>query len=272
MGLYRIGQFSKINRISVKTLRYYDETGILKPSYVDRENGYRYYTSGQLPQIHRVLALRQIGFSVHEVSLILQGHDVGGIFENRKAELEALIRESQVQLSRIAHHLDKMKEGFPMEYQVAVKELPGVLVYSKRMAIPDTDAYFDIVPRLGEAVAAANPGLRCTEPPYCFVIYHDGEYRETEIDIEFCEAVDSLGKEVEGIVFKRLERVPAAACAYHQGPYSTIGAAYASVYQWIEDNGYLPGGCPRESYIDGIWNRDQETEWLTELQVPIVPA
>ncbi len=272
MGVYRIGQFSKINRVSVKTLRYYDEAGILKPSYVDQENGYRYYTSEQLPQIHKVIALRQIGFSVREISRILKGGDMTGIFENRKAELEASIRENQCQLSQISHYLRRMEEGFSMGYQVAVKELFGVTVYSKRMVIPDYDAYFEIVPRLGETISAANPGLQCSEPPTCFVIYHDGEYREKDIDIEFCEAVDSVGNEVDGIVFKQMEKVPAAACTYHKGPYSTIGEAYASVYKWIEDNGYVPCACPRESYIDGIWNKDEEEEWLTELQVPIQKA
>ena len=69
--MYRIGMFSKINKVTVKTLRYYDEVGLLIPAYVDEENGYRYYTSNQLPIIHKIKALRQMGFTIDEITLIL---------------------------------------------------------------------------------------------------------------------------------------------------------------------------------------------------------
>lgn len=268
--MYRIGLFSKINKVTIKTLRYYDEMGILKPAFVDQENGYRYYTSEQLPELHKIIALRQIGFSIDEISLILEGRNVAGIFKERKSELEAIIAESRLQLSQISHYLERLKEDFNMNYQVALKELPEVIVYSKRMVIPNYDAYFEIVPKIGEAVIAANPGLKCAEPAYCFVIYHDGEYREKDIDVEFCEAVEAFGKEIEGIKFKKVEKVPMAACVYHKGPYSTLRDAYAYTFKWIADNGYTPCEGPRESYIDGIWNKDNENDWLTELQVPIV--
>ena len=157
-----------------------------------------------------------------------------------------------------------------MNYQIAIKELPDVIVYSKRMVVPNYNAYFDIIPKLGEVVTAANPGLKCSEPAYCFIIYHDGEYREKDIDVEFCEAVEAVGNEVDGIVFKKMEKIPTAACVYHKGPYATLGAAYAFVFKWIEDNGYVPCEGPRESYVDGIWNKEDENEWLTELQIPII--
>mgnify|MGYP001488474173 CR=1 FL=1 len=156
-----------------------------------------------------------------------------------------------------------------MNFQVAIKELPEVIVYSKRMTIPNYDVYFDIIPTLGEEVTKANPELECAEPPYCFVIYHDGEYKEKDIDIEFCEAVTGFGIEVAGVVFKKIDFVPKAACLYHKGPYSAIGASYAYLFKWIHDNGYTSVQPPRESYIDGIWNKDDENDWLTEIQAPV---
>lgn len=268
--MYRIGLFSKINKVTIKTLRYYDEVGLLRPAFVDEENGYRYYTSDQLPDLHRILALRQIGFSIDEILLILKGLDVSSVFEKRKQELEKNIVESQQQLSQITHYLAKMKGDFSMEYEVVLKELPEVIVFSARMVIPDYNYYFEIVPKIGEEVSKANPELKCTVPEYCFVIYHDGEYKEKDIDIEFCQAVTSYGKETESIKFKKIEKVEKAACVYHKGPYRTIGKAYAHLYKWIEDNGYLPSDNPRESYINGIWNKEDENDWLTELQVPVM--
>lgn len=60
--MYRIGLFSQITKTTIKTLRYYDEVGLLSPCYVNLENGYRYYNSRQLVEFHRILALKQMGF------------------------------------------------------------------------------------------------------------------------------------------------------------------------------------------------------------------
>jgi len=268
--VYRIGLFSKINKVTVKTLRYYDEMGLLKPAFVDRENGYRYYTSEQLPKLHKIIALRQIGFSIDEILAILNGRNIAGVFMERKLELEELIEDNQQQLSQITHYLEKMKEDFNMSYEVVLKELPEVLVYSKRMVIPNYDYYFDIIPKIGEEVSKANPDLKCAVPEYCFIIYHDGEYKEKDIDVEYCEAVTSMGTDTGTIKFKKIDRVPTAACVLHKGPYRTIGNAYAHLFMWIADNNYTPCENPRESYIDGIWNKENENDWLTELQVPII--
>lgn len=268
--MYRIGLFSKINRVSIKTLRYYDEVGLLKSVYVDEENGYRYYTSDQFPRLHQIIALRQIGFSIEEIQSILNSQNVEGIFWQRKAELNDEIEKSKQQMLKIEHYLDAMQKGFNMSYQVAIKDLPEVIVYSKYMTIPNYDYYFEVVPSIGEKVLEANPGIQCTVPPYCFIIYHDGEYRERDINVELCEAVTEWGNETEDIKFKKIDYVPEAACLYHKGPFRTLGSSYAYLFKWINDNGYTPCQPPRESYIDGIWNKDDENDWLTEIQVPVV--
>lgn len=90
MDMCLIGMFSKINKGTVKTLRYYDEVDLLKPAYVDQENGYRYYTSEQFPQLHKILALRQSGLSIDEILSALNGHNVVEILKGKKAEIEAI--------------------------------------------------------------------------------------------------------------------------------------------------------------------------------------
>lgn len=267
--MYRIGLFSKINRVSIKTLHYYDEIGLLKPAYVDEENGYRYYISEQLPKIHQIIALKQIGFSIEEIQNIIKKENTEAIFQQRKSELMGCLIEFKQQILKIEHYLKEMKGELNMNFQVAIKELPEVIVYSKRTIIPNYDTYFDMIPALGKAIKDANPGLECSVPPYCFIIYHDGEYKEKDIDIEFCEAVTRFGNEIDGVTFKKIDMVPTAACLYHKGPYSTIGQSYAYLFKWIHDNDYTPIQPPRESYIDGIWNKKDENEWLTELQVPV---
>jgi effector-binding domain-containing protein len=117
---------------------------------------------------------------------------------------------------------------------------------------------------------ATNPDVHCVEDsPYSFIIYHDGEYKERDIDVEFREAVNKAGVDAGRIKLKVVERVPTAACVMHKGPYSALRAAYAAAFKWIGDNGYVPTDNPRESYIDGIWSRDDPAEWVTEAQVPV---
>lgn len=156
-----------------------------------------------------------------------------------------------------------------MDYQAELKELPECIVYSTTMVLPDYEAYFDLIPPLGEKVIAKYPDLKCSSPEYCFVKYLDGQYKDQDINIEFCEAVDQMKPDFEDIVFKKIEAVDAV-CVRHQGPYTNISKAYAYLMQWIEDNGYLITDYPREKYIDGIWNKENESEWLTELQIPVV--
>lgn len=266
--MYKIGMFSKINKVTVKTLRYYDEMGLLKPAFVDQFTGYRYYTSEQLPVLHKIIALRQIGFSIDEVLLILKGNNPAELFEKRRTELAQLIEESNQQLSQITHYLEKMKEDKGMDYEVVLKELPQAIVASMRTTIPNYDAFNSIYPEMGAYMQEQK--VRCAQPEYCFTIYHDGEYKEENIDVEICQAVTDYAKDSEKVKFKKIGKVETAACVMHKGPYSTIGNAYNAVFRWAEDNGYIVSDNPRESYIDGIWNKEDPNEWLTEVQVPLI--
>lgn len=71
------------------------------------------------------------------------------------------------------------------------------------------------------------------------------------------------------IVFQVFPKVPMAACIFHKGSYNTLHRSYAMLLQYIEENGYEICGNIRESYIDGVWNKDTENEWLTEIQIPV---
>ena len=269
--MYRIGMFSKLGKVTIKTLRHYDETGLLAPAHVDSENGYRYYTTDQLTRLHEIVALRQMGFSISEISAIVDGHNIAGVLELRKAELENEARTVTDRLFRLKFYIKEQKEGRQMEYQAVIKEIPTYTVYSTRVVIPNYAALNEIMPALGEKVGAANPGLKCVEPGYCFNVYLDGEYKDMDINVEICEAVTARGKDGDGIVFKDIPAITAVSVLHH-GAYEKIGAAYAYAVQWAEQNGYQVTGNVRESYIDGIWNKDNVDDWLTEIQVPVSKA
>jgi len=267
--MYKIGMFSKITKTTVKTLRYYDRIGLLKPEKIDENTKYRYYTTKQISDFYEILLYRQAGLSINQIKEIIINHKkVQNILEIRKNELINLNNLTNKQISLINYLLEEKKEGFFMEYKAIVKELPECIVYSKEMVVKDYNSYFEVIPQIGEEVKSANPDLKCIQPEYCFIKYLENEYKDKDIHIEFCEAVDKMGNEVGDIKFKKIPSVKAL-CVMHKGPYSELNKAYSYAFKWIEENNYQLIDSPRESYIDGIWNKENEEDWLTELQLPI---
>lgn len=269
--MIKIGDFSKINRLTVKTLRFYDKLGLLKPSFVDKISGYRFYETDQLPKIQKIVSLKQIGFSLKEIKSILDdGMTLDELIKKLKGksfQIREQIDSEKDRLIQLDAFLQLVKKEKNMDYHAVIKDLPEVIVASMRKIIADYDEFNEFYPKMGEIMNRQK--LECRVPEYCFSIYHDGEYKEENIDVEICEAVVKAGKNEDGVVFKTVEAVPQAACLFHKGPYKTIGKAYAVLVKWIEDNGYEITGPMRESYIDGCWNKEDENEWLTEIQAPV---
>jgi len=121
--------FSKLGQVTVKTLHHYDEVGLLTPAQVDDFTGYRYYTTDQLFRLNEIVALRQMGFSIAEISAVAEisatgdSRGITGILEQRKAELE---NESQIvadRLFRINHYISERKEGKNMDYQAVIENI-----------------------------------------------------------------------------------------------------------------------------------------------------
>ena len=263
--LYQIGVFSKMNQVTIKQLRYYDEIGLLKPEYVDEQTGYRYYTTEQLPVLYKILSLREVGIGLEQIKLILSGESEQSVLLRRKAELMQRIAKDTMSLSMVELYLSGNlgTDAAP----VILKELPEVIVASMRTKIRNYDELFSVVPPMGEEMERL--GCVCAVPAYCFNIYHDGEYKEENIDIEICEAVTEKKQDSDMLKFKMIEKVPMAACILHKGPYSTLGRSYRAIQNWIMQNGYEIIGYARESYMDGIWNKESSDDWLTEIQFPV---
>lgn len=263
--LYRIGVFSQMNHITVKTLRHYDEIGLLKPAYVDEDSGYRYYTSNQLLPLHKILALRDMGFSLEEIRQVCNGASQEQLLKKRKQQLLKIMAETGEKLARVegylsGGHLDD-------EYRVILKSLPAVTIASMRVHL---DSYADLfykMPDMGLEMEKA--GCECKEPEYCFTMYYDDEYWEQDVDAEICEAVTEMKEDRGDLKFRELPAVELAACVMHKGAYRTLPLAYRAIVSFIEDNGYEMIGHQREAYIDGIWNKDSEDDWLTEIQFPV---
>lgn len=269
--MYRIGQFSQLGRVTIKTLHHYDEVGLLQPAFVDADTGYRYYTTEQLFRLNRIVAARQMGFSIADIAQLMDGAGSARLLQARLAELEDEAQSVTDRLTRLKSYISEIEEGKQMSYQAVIKEIPAYTVFSARYTLANYAALNEVMPALGAKVAAANPGIKCVEPDYCFNIYLDGEYRDKDINVEICQAVTSRGIDGDGIVFKEMPAVTVAS-VLHRGSYAGLAAAYAYVVKWAEQNGYRITDSLRESYIDGVWNKDSVDDWLTEIQAPVEKA
>lgn len=262
--MYKIGEFSTLSKTTIKTLRYYEKEGLLMPYFIDSNTGYRFYETEQLLVLSKIVSLRQIGLSVKDIKNILNGKNTDEIILKRKKEVEKELINTNNQLSRINY----LMEEYNMKYEVVIKELPDYTIYYKEGVIKDFSKITDFILSSGEECRKTNPNIKCITPDYCYVNYLDGEYKESDIKIRYAQAVTEMGIPNETIKFEKLKPVEAA-CIYHKGSYDRLGEAYGFIVKWIKDNGYEITESIRERYIDGIWNKENPEEWLTEIQVPI---
>ena len=124
--LYKIGMFANMNRVTIKTLRYYDEQKLLLPIYVDDENGYRYYAAGQMAQLHRIIALKNMGFSIDDIRKIIDGAEEKSFLLLKKQEFLKELAVLTDNLSQVESYL--ARESINLTAPVLIKEIPQVIV------------------------------------------------------------------------------------------------------------------------------------------------
>lgn len=247
-------------KVTVKTLRYYDDVGLLKPTSVDRWNGYRYYSSEQLNDICKIKSYREAGLSIEEVARVLAGEDLRSMMSAKRSELEAKMES----IDRLIEESEEMNN-----YTIEMKVLPECIVAFRHGKIDSYANITDFVMGFAAMCKETNPGLECTEDDYCFVEYSDPEYRETDIELTYAQAVKKEGVSSGEIGFRHLDETKAV-CVKHHGSYNDLGKAYAFITAKMSEMGFEIAGAPRECYIDGCWNCDSEDDYLTEIQFPIV--
>lgn len=265
--LYKIGMFAQMNHITIKTLRFYEEQGLLLPAHVDGENGYRYYTMNQMADIQRITALKQAGFTLDDIKLINQGADTAYLLSTKKAALLKKIAELTSQIAVIDGYLSG--PAGTLDAPVLIRTIPAVTVASMKKRIDSYDELFSLMPEMGAEMERL--GCRCALPEYCFTHYLEPGFRDEHILIETCEAVTEKKEDSALVKFRELPEITAA-CIFHKGSYSNFSESYAAILRFIEENGYKICGNIRENYIDGIWNKDREEDWLSEIQIPVSRA
>lgn len=270
--MFKIGEFSKLSQIPIKTLRYYHELGLLSPAEIDTFTGYRYYTASQLPRLNRILALKELGFSLEQIRQVLEERvtveQLRGMLRLKQAEVEHVLVQEQLRLRRIESRLRQIEQENAMpSYEVVVKQVEPLWIAAAR----DIVASYSSVGPLYEALLAClgQQNIAPVGPP--MAIYFDEEYKEKDVDVEAAIPVlRGVGQSSGRVTFKQL---PAAAVAsiIRRGPYDDFTPAYQALMQWIQDNGYHISGPNREIYLQGPDASISPEDYVTEIQFPVAP-
>ena len=266
----KIGEFSQLMQVTVKTLRHYEQKGLLLPDEVDEWTGYRYYSIDQMQKLQAIRDLQRLGFSLDEIKDLFE--DNSHIPSIR--QLTEKINETKTQLKQLITRRNRLldwrntrKEMKTMD-KFSIQSLPEIIVASHREVLPD---YAAIGSMCVEIIAPEMQrlGCKCPPPGYCFTVEHHREYKPTDVDIEYCEQVEEMGEDSAIIQFKRLPAVPKALCMKHVGPYERFYESYIEAFRYIEEHGYKPVGQFRTCYVDGVWNQEDPEKWLSIIQIPI---
>src|SRR5688572_16535300 len=193
--MIKIGDFARLSQVSVVTLRYYDEMDLLKPVKVDSFSGYRFYSAEQLPRLNRILALKDLGFTLEQVRLMLaEGQtleQLRGMLKVQRDEIEKRLSGEQQRLVRIEARLRQIElEDKMPNYDVVIKTVPAMLVAARRVTIPTNDQ----VPQyLKPAYKEVSDYLRkegVKQDGLCLTVWHSPSDVYENEDAEAIVAVD----------------------------------------------------------------------------------
>jgi len=268
--VFKIGEFSKLTQVSIRMLRYYDETGLLKPAEIDKFTSYRLYSSEQIPVLNKIIFLRDLGFNVSEISVALNGWSneyITNLLDNKHFEIQNSIKAEQNKLSKIElAKRDIQQEKIKTHYNVSIKAIPSYQVLSLRRVVSDYHAESALWQELLDFAKNHKIALLGND----FSIYHDPDYKENDVDIEICSTVAQMGIDTDAFTFRHTEPVPIMASTMVYGHFENIAGAYIGFAGWLEEHSqYQMGEHSRQIVHRGPWNEENPDKWLTEMQIPL---
>ena len=268
--MLKIGEFSKLSRVSVRMLRYYDEIGLLKPAQIDCFTDYRYYREDQLPIVCRITALKDMGFPLADIVKMLEAYDdrerMEQFFSARRKELESAARDTANKLTLLDAAQKRLRKEENMEYNVTIKTIPARYAATLQMTLPRYEDEGLLWGKLTEETCRMK--LTEADPCLCAVTYLDGEYKEENVEMMAWKTVKGSYPDTEHVRFRTLPEVTAACCTY-QGSYTRITDVYAAVVAWIGENGYEPAGPMFNIYHVSPHETQNPDEFVTEICYPV---
>ncbi|MFE9480359.1 MerR family transcriptional regulator [Streptomyces spororaveus] len=276
--MFTIGDFAKHGRVSVRMLRHYDALGLLRPARVDPFTGYRFYEAGQLARLNRVIALKELGFSLDQVGTILaervDAEELRGMLRLRQAELETAMAAAAARLVQVEARLRTIEsEGTMPTDDIVVKSLPPVRLaeltgtagsYEPQDIGPVIGPLFEELCRRFEdaGITPTGPGTAFYEDvpgtgSVSAVLVHAG------LPVAAPVRAEDLGGEVRIVTLPAVER---AATVVHRGSMDGVLPTSQALARWIGAHGHRSAGYARELTLACP---EDPAQWVTELQEPL---
>lgn len=275
--MFRIGEFSKIAQTPITQLRYYDEIGLFQPAGIDDFTGYRYYSATQLPQLNRIIALKELGLTLDQIRRMVHddiaADEIRGMLSLKKAQIEQTLQDEIARLRIVEARLRQFdREGELREDDVVVKSIPEAAYLSTRRVLPNI---FDGAAIAQELTTRLPMRLGTKSLGHFMAVVHGDAFRIENADVEMGFLLKDSNVESplrlpsgDQITTRLLPAVETAITAVRIGPFENGYGPYAAVGRWVEENGYQLAGPPREEFI--VWPAPgSDEDPVTEIQIPV---
>jgi DNA-binding transcriptional MerR regulator/predicted transcriptional regulator YdeE len=267
-----IGAFARLGRVSPRMLRHYDEIGLLQPERVDEATGYRSYEVAQLARLHRVLALRDLGFTLDQIRAVvddeLSVEQLRGMLRMRRAQIEHDLLTEQARLARVEAHLRALERNPQMITQDIVLKTTDPVRIAEASGVAPGFGHENLNPVFAELLPEVLAHLERdgVRPGISVAWYEDPDDDGTVV---LHTGFDIGNQTVQPDDRVRVVDLPAieVAAVVHRGPMDDVEQVYEALMQWIDDSGYRTAGLSRELYLK--WSDDNSAENVTELQMPV---
>jgi DNA-binding transcriptional MerR regulator len=272
--MFTIGDFANYGRVSVRMLRHYDAIGLLPPAHVDPATGYRSYDASQLSRLNRIVALKDLGFTLDQVRSILDDKvstdELRGMLRLRQADLQTQIAADSARLRQVEARLHLIEqEGAMPSNDVQIKRIPGIRV-AELTATADSFEPESIGPviqplyeHLGNQLERAH-----VTPTGPGIAYYEDAPDGDRVVVHAAVPVNAVASDTYDFSIVDLPPIERAATIVHRGPMDGVMSTTQTLARWIDANGYRSAGYNRELYLD-YGCGDDSSAWTTELQEPL---
>ncbi len=280
--MIKIGDFSNLAHVSIKTLHHYDELGLLKPAHIDRFSGYRYYALGQLATLNRILALKDLGLSLEQVAQLLHDEispaEMRGMLRLKRMELAAKVDEEQARLLRVEQRLRQLEgQGNAVRAEIAVKAVPAQTVLLAQIVAADESVLLRARHSLQSLLQNHLDQARLKAVGPWFGLLNNLPYAEIDQEITLGVAVNlRSGQRSDDwsgtpVRLQELAAAPNMASLIHAEDAVSLPLTYTSLYAWTQANGYKVAGPFREIYLPDVPQPSADAG-LIEVQCPVERA
>jgi DNA-binding transcriptional MerR regulator len=273
--VYSIGEFSKIAQVSGRLLRYYDQLGLFKPAKIDPETGYRFYSAKQLPDLNRILALKELGLTLEQIaglSAQISTDEMRGMLVQKKAQIEQALRAELARVRYIESRIDQIdREGQVRDDAVVLKSVAAQAFLAMREPTTSLAACRATAEDIGR-LAPAQFGTRALS--HFVIIIHSDLWDTDQLDVEMGFLLNSPvdgdlalpnGRRLHG---RKLPAVDLMATTIHMGLPEMGHCGYAALGRWAEANDYHFAGPAREVFLR-LPHPGVDDEVVAEIQMPL---